>query len=236
MGHWGRIRGRGGSAKIKTAGSCVEPRRSLWSAAVLLKGSSGCNGPESVEEEGWGRVLRAVALKSVQGRDYWGVVEPGCVAKSRPGRSDSSRGCEQGAAAPLQTWVRRSSVAPTDRGVHQGFSHKHTATGSAYWGPTTRATAVRGRRERRQAVRRTLRGATGSVSLAGGARGRQRYLGLHAQHNPAAVAVASAGLAAGSCSLSPAGQHGHSPKRRHATHHPLSLAQLDAARSYGHHL
>lgn len=72
MGHWGRIRGRGGSAKIKTAGSCVEPRRSLWSAAVLLKGSSGCNGPESVEEEGWGRVLRAVALKSVQGRDYWG--------------------------------------------------------------------------------------------------------------------------------------------------------------------
>lgn len=40
-----------------------------------IKGSVAAMDPASVEEEeGWGRVLRAVAQKNVQGGDYWGVV------------------------------------------------------------------------------------------------------------------------------------------------------------------
>lgn len=45
------------------------------------------------------------SAEDVQGRDYWGIVEPGCkrnrgLALGRP------QGCGQGAAPPMHAWVK----------------------------------------------------------------------------------------------------------------------------------
>ncbi|EUC40337.1 hypothetical protein COCMIDRAFT_30711 [Bipolaris oryzae ATCC 44560] len=97
-----------------------------------IKGSAAAMDPASVEEEeGWGRVLRAVAQKNVQGGDYWGVVGFGCEADGggRNTRYDEVQEC----IGLLATWcslllaARYSLLAPPP----PSSGHRRAASGAA---------------------------------------------------------------------------------------------------------
>lgn len=112
------------------------------------------------------------SAEDVQGRDYWGIVEPGCkrnrgLALGRP------QGCDRELHHQCTGGSRPFSSTPTDRGTTKDFHH------AAKRQQPVLTTAARGQRERRPALR-AAEGRRHAVAAWPTAARRTRYLGLQA--------------------------------------------------------